>query len=572
MNENRTEDHPSIPADLRILFVDDNDADVGLEWRQLQDEGLVFDWRAVRDEAGLESELAHFKPHVVLCDYSLPGFSGHEALKIVRERSSRTPFIFISGTIGEERAVECLREGAIDYVLKDNPRRLGSAVRRAIAEARQREVYEERIRHLANFDPLTALPNRTLLRDRLEQALVHAAHTTTRVAVVVLDLDGFHRLNEGFGSAWSDEVLRQVAARLAKGAKPGHTIARTGGDEFIALLPDLSEADQAMRFVYRLLGAVKEPVNLGSGVLTMTASAGVAFFPNDGRTAEALLQAATAAMHQAKREHRGGYRFAGSPEAMRASLRRVMIESALRQALPREEMTLAYQLQYDLPTGKPCGVEALMRWRSGETHHAPSVFIPVAEETGQIRELGLWALHAACAQALPWTRSTGMPLVLGVNVAASQIHDRTFVPNLRSILHASGFPPDRLELEMTETALMSGDDVQGSIDALRDFGVGIAIDDFGTGYSSLAYLSRLPIARLKIDAGFVHRMTRDPRDAKLAQSIVSLGHGLGIKVIAEGVENEEQLEMLRRMECDQVQGFHLSLPETAKQTGSRLAR
>jgi len=557
-----------MPSDLRILFVDDNNADIGLEWRQLQGEGLVFEWHAARDRAGLEAELEHFKPHVVLCDYSIPGFSGREALRIVRERAPGTPFIFISGTIGEERAVECLREGATDYVLKDNPHRLGSAVRRAIAEVREREAYEARIRHLANFDALTELPNRTLLRDRLEQAIVHASRTRTRVAVVVLDLDGFHRLNEAIGTTASDDVLRRIAAHLVAGAKAGDTIARTGGDEFIALLPDLGESDQATRYVYRLLAAVKEPLAMRYGVLSMTASAGVAFFPNDGGgNGESLLQAATAAMHQAKREHRGGFRFAGSPESMRESLQRVLIESALRQALHRKETTLAYQMQYEVATGEPCGIEALMRWRSGTTDHAPCDFIPVAEESGQIRDLGLWALHEACTHARSW------PLTLGVNVSAAQLNDRTFIPNLRSILRGSAFPAEQLELEITETTLMkSGDDVLAAIEALRELGVGIAIDDFGTGYSSLAYLSRLPIARLKIDAGFVHRMAKDPRDAKLAHAIVSLGHGLGIKVIAEGVENAEQLEMLRRMECDQVQGFYLSRPETPEQTGNRLAR
>jgi EAL domain-containing protein (putative c-di-GMP-specific phosphodiesterase class I) len=197
----------------------------------------------------------------------------------------------------------------------------------------------------------------------------------------------------------------------------------------------------------------------------------------------------------------------------------------------------------------------------------------VAEETGLIRELGFWTLHEACARSLEWTRSPGTPLMVGVNVSAAQLHDRSFIPNLRSILRATAFPPQQLELEITETALMkSSDDVLAGVDALRDLGVGIAIDDFGTGYSSLAYLSRLPIARLKIDAGFVHRMGKDPRDAKLAQSIVSLGHGLEIKVIAEGVEDGEQLETLRRMECDQVQGFHLSPPEPAEQVASRLGR
>jgi len=561
-----------MPEELRILFVDDNGGDIELEWRQLEAEGLVFEWRAAANEAQLREALGRFDPHVVLCDYSIPGFSGREALQVVRQMSPDTPFIFVSGTIGEERAVECLRDGAVDYVLKENPRRLAPAVRRAIAEVRERRAYEARIRHLANFDALTGLPNRTLLLDRLAQAIVHDTRTDRRVAVIVLDLDGFHRLNVGLGTGAGDRVLRQVATRLGTGIQPGDTVARTGGNEFIALVSDLDPADAATRFVYRMLTAVREPVRIGHHVVTSTASAGVAFFPADGGSAEDLLQAATAAMHRAKRERRGEFVFAGgAPEAMRESLQRVMVESALRQALKRSEIRLAYQLQFDLATGRPCGIEALMRWRSGNTEHPPSMFIPVAEETGQIRELGLWALREACSRARVWLPSDRSAFTLGVNMSAVQVNDRTFIPNLRSILRATGFPPANLEVEITETSLMQNSaEVHASIEALRELGIGIAIDDFGTGYSSLAYLSRLPIGRLKIDAGFVHRMEKDPRDAKLAQSIVSLGHALGLKVIAEGVETAGQLEMLRVMECDQVQGFLVGEPEAAPAIAARL--
>ena len=560
-----------VQSDLRILFVDDNRGDIELEWRQLEADGLAFDWRAAANEAQLREHLRRFEPHIVLCDYSIPGFSGHAALQVVREISPATPFIFVSGTIGEERAVECLREGAVDYVLKENPRRLASAVRRAIAEVHERNAYEARIRYLANFDALTGLPNRTLLRDRLEQAIVHDARTERRVAVVVLDLDGFHRLNEGFGSRTGDEILKQVATRLGTGLQEGDTVARTGGNEFIALVSDLDPADAATRFVCRLLAAVKEPIQIGQRIVTMTATAGIAFFPADGGNADDLLQAATAAMHRGKRERRGEFVFAGSPEAMRESLQRVLVESALLQALKRSEVRLAYQLQFDLRTGKPCGIEALMRWRSGSTEHPPSTFIRVAEETGHIRELGLWALREACSRARVWLPAERSPFTLGVNVSAMQINDRTFIPSLRSILRATGFPPSNLEVEITETSLMENSvEVHAAIEALRELGIGIAIDDFGTGYSSLAYLSRLPIGRLKIDGGFVHRMEKDPRDAKLAQSIVSLGHALGLKVIAEGVETAGQLDRLRAMECDQGQGFFLGEPESAPAIAARL--
>jgi diguanylate cyclase (GGDEF)-like protein len=556
---------------LRILFVDDSDADIELARHELKRDGLEFEWRAARDEPGLRRELDGFKPHVIVCDYSIPGFSGRGALEIVRHTTPELPFIFLSGTIGEERAVECLREGAIDYVLKDSPRRLGPAVRRALAEVAERSAYDARLRHLANYDALTGLPNRSLLRDRLEQAIAHGLRTERATAVVVFNIDSFHRVNDAFGSIAGDTLLSQVASRIGPVARAGDTLARTGGDEFIAVLTDLERPGDATQSVFRLLEAVKEPLTIGHRNISVTASAGVAFHPTDGGNVESLLQSATAAMHRAKIEQRGAFLFAGSPDTMRQSLQRVMIESALNSAVRQKELRLVYQLQYDLATGQPCGMEALMRWGVDEVGPSPNVFIPVAEESGQIRELGMWALREACTQALSWIRTLDSPLVLGVNVSPVQLNEKAFVANLRAILRSTGFPPGRLEVELTESAVMkSSHDVLTAIEGLRELGIGIAIDDFGTGYSSLAYLSRLPIGRLKIDAGFIQRMSKDPRDAKIAQSIVTLGHGLGIKVIAEGVETEEQLQMLRRMECDQAQGFLLCRPVAPGRIGDLL--
>jgi diguanylate cyclase (GGDEF)-like protein len=546
---------------LRILFVEDNDIDVELEQRQLAREGLTFDWCVTRDEKGLREALRDFAPHIVLCDYSIPGFSGRQALSIVRSASPQTPFIFVSGTIGEETAVECLREGALDYVLKDNPRRLASAVRRALAETDERNAYEERIRHLANFDPLSGLPNRTLLRDRIDQAIVHDRRTETGIAVIVINLDGFRRVNAAFGNAAGDDVLRTTAKRLAAALRPGDTLARSGGDEFTALVSELARPEDATPVVQALLEAARAPHEIGPRMFSMTATGGIASFPADGKDAETLLAAAHAAMHEAKSDRRGEFLPARSSDAMRQSLRRVMIESNLVHALKREELKLVYQLQYDLATRHASGMESLMRW--GSRAESPGSFIPVAEETGRIRELGLWALREACTSGLAWAHRG---LTLGVNVSPLQLLDKTFVATLECVLAETGFPARSLEIEVTESALMRGDGgVLEMLHALRATGVGIAIDDFGTGYSSLAYLSRLPIGKLKIDAGFVQRMAADERDAKIVQSIISLGHGLGLKVIAEGVETEAQLEMLRGMACDQVQGFLFSPPVAAEE-------
>jgi diguanylate cyclase (GGDEF)-like protein len=556
---------------MRILFVDDNRDDIELERRELGRDGLAFEWRTAASEKELRRQLAEFQPHIVLCDYSMPGFSGRAALGIVKEQSPLTPLIFVSGTIGEETAVECLREGAIDYVLKHNPRRLAPAVRRALADVEERRDYEERIRHLANFDALTELPNRALLRDRMEQALVHAERTERIVAVLAINLDGFRRVIQGFGHEAGDMVLREIAARLQAGVRAGDTVSRSGNDEFIVLISDLARPEDVNPFIWRLLEAVRTPLQLGQRPVSLTATAGVALFPADGRAAEVLLRGAVSAMHRAKAQRRGGFMFAASDDVMRESLHRLMMETGLHHAVQRGELRLQYQPQFNLADATPCGVEALVRWGNAGDPVPPGVFIPIAEETGLIRQMGRWILRKAFSQALPWIHGDGSSLILGVNVSALQLHDEGFLFNLRTALHEAGFPPTCLEIELTETAIMKGDeDVLPVLEGLRAMGVRIAIDDFGTGYSSLSYLSRLPIERLKIDASFVRRMAEDPRDAKIAQSIVSLGHALDLKVIAEGVETTQQLEMLRKMECDQVQGYLLGAPMAPEEIPAKL--
>ena len=561
----------AVASDLRILFVEDQPDDIELARRQLAREGLQFEWRAVGSEDDLRRGLEQFHPHVVLCDYSIPGFSGRDALRIVKEVSPLTPFIFLSGTIGEETAVDCLREGATDYVLKGNPRRLGVAVRRALDDVEERHRYEERIRHLANFDALTGLPNRVLIGDRTAQALIHAERTQGQVALMILNIDGFRLVNDGIGHAAGDAMLKEIAQRLERCVRTGDTVARTGGDEFTALLADL-RAEDVHVFVTRVLEAVKEPLAIDGQSLCMTASAGVALYPNDGRDSETLVRAATTAMHRAKAQERGAFLFS-SPQAMREALERITMETGITQAQQRHELRLAFQVQHDLETGRACGVEALMRWNDGERAVPPGVFIRIAEEIGAIRTMGQWALREACLLARPWILAADPPIVLGVNVSPLQLQEAGFVEMVGKTLAETQFPAGALELEITESALMGvAKDALDVITGLKRLGVRVAIDDFGTGFSSLSYLSRLAIDRLKIDASFVRRMVNDWRDAAIARSIVSLGHGLGLRVIAEGVETREQLIMLRRMGCDEVQGYLHAPPLAPEEVPALLKR
>ena len=549
-----------IPEGLRILFIEDQPDDVELERRQLERDGLVFEWRAVSSDIAMRREIDEFRPHVVLCDYSIPGFSGRQALGIAHEIAPSIPFIFVSGTIGEETAVACLRDGATDYVLKDNPQRLGAAVRRALSEVEERKAYEARIQYLANYDALTDLPNRTLIADRVGQALIHARRTGRHLALLTVNIDHFRLVNEGFGHAAGDAVLKEMAARVHASVREGDTVARTGVDEFTALVSDLERPEDVHPFARKILDALKFPHTAGNQEIRITASAGAAVFPHDGEDAETLLRNASAAMHRAKALERGAFQFA-SQDTMREAVEQIMIETELSLALQHGELRLEYQLQYDLRDDRACGAEALMRWpRADGTSVPPATFIPVAEETGLIHAAGLWALEEACTTALPWVRANDK-FVLSVNVSIIQLKDAGFVEAVARILEATQFPVKCLELEVTESALMStAASGPEAIARLKALGLKIAMDDFGTGYSSLSYLSRLPIDRLKIDASFVSRITTDPRDAGIAQSIVSLGHGLGLKVIAEGVETREQLAALRQMGCDQAQGFLLARP------------
>jgi len=669
---------------VRVLFVEDQPDDVELIRRRLQRDLLAVEGRTVTTESGLREALAECLPDVVLCDYTIPGFSGRQALNIVRAQAPFVPFIFVSGTIGEETAVECLREGATDYLLKGNLSRLAAAVRRAIAEAaerahvreveqarahlaeileatsdlvtmadlerkvtfineagcrllgvtreqalhrpvddfyaswarelvrheaipsalrhgtwqgetavmartgeeiplsqvlvahtgpdgkarffstiardiRERKAYEARLRHLANFDALTGLPNRSLFGDRTAQSLVHARRTRSCLAVVAIGLDGFKRINEAFGHPAGDQVLREAAARLLAGVREGDTAARVGADEFAVLLSDLARPEDVYPVVRTLLDALALPQPAGGEELRVTASAGAAIFPADGEDFETLANNAGAAMRQAKSVERGNFQYYAAA-ITDGTLARLKIETGLRAALRDGDLVLHYQPQYELQSGRMAGAEALMRWLGADGKPiGPAQFIPVAEETGLIRSLGEWALAEACHTALEWTRAPGPPLTLAVNVSPLQLHGEGIAAVVERVLRTSGFPAGQLELEITESALMS--DQAGALEALarlKALGVKIAIDDFGTGYSSLSYLSRLPIDRLKVDQSFVRRMIIDPRDAAIVRAVILLGHGLGLTVLAEGVETAEQLRILQEMGCDQAQGFFLS--------------
>jgi len=545
--------------DVRILFVEDNPLDVELVRLQLERDGLHFDWRVASSESALRAALREFEPDLVLCDFAMPGYNGRDAIHLIHRMDARLPVLMLSGSINEDVAVECLKSGAADCLAKQALARVAPAVRRALNEVIARKKYEARLQRMSNFDKLTGLPNAAQLSRRTELAIEQAQGLNRRIAVIVLDIDGFGLLDSGFGRAASNAVLKAVGSKLRSIVSTKATVARIGNDEFAVLLPNVRNQNDVQATVRKLLDAISAPRLIDGQELRITASAGVASYPNDAHNAEELITNANAALRIAKKRSHDNFE-QHSQDTSRFAVARLQIEAGLRKALESGGgLELYYQPQYDVRTHAMHGVEALMRWTlpNGKSV-SPAQFIPVAEETGLIVPLGEWALRQACVTALEWRRAGGTPLTLGVNVSMAQLQG-DFYTTVVKALDSTGFPAGLLEFELTETTLVSDMDRARLVcSRLKELGCRVAIDDFGTGYSSLSYLSRLPVDRLKIDRSFVHGMATDRHSTTIVSAVISLGHSLGMDVLAEGVETEPELSSLAAMGCDQAQGFIFS--------------
>ncbi|WP_052101426.1 EAL domain-containing protein [Novilysobacter arseniciresistens] len=420
---------------------------------------------------------------------------------------------------------------------------------------------EQELRYLANYDTLTNLPNRALLAERLGRAVVRARTAGSRIAVLFLDLDRFKDINDSFGHATGDRILRAAAQRLQQIVGSGHTVARLSGDEFTVVLENLDSADHAERVARALIEAFQTPLDIDGGHdLVVSPSIGISLFPDHAETPADLLKHADTAMYQAKAIGRRAFmRYADS---MDVEVReRSTISAALRKVLDRDELALAFQPRLSLSQDRIVSVEALLRWHSPEHGTIPPArFIPVAEETGMILEIGEWALREACGTLAQW-RAAGLELGISVNVSSLQLLRGDLPSLVARVLADTGLPPGLLELELTETVIMANaGETAATLQALRAIGVKLAIDDFGTGYSSLSYLKRLPINTLKIDKDFVDDLCHDPDDAAITSTIITMGHSLGLTVVAEGVEDTGQLGFLRRHGCDEIQGYWLARP------------
>ena len=704
---------------LRVLIVEDSADDAALLLRELKRAGYQAQHERVDTLQALQSALARQSWDVIFADFSMPKFSGTQALAAVRERGLDVPFIFVSGTIGEDTAVAAMKAGAQDYIMKDNLKRLMPAVERELREADVRrgraraeqelallrataqaaadapevtaalraalerigpavgaiagcawvvsddharleagavwhgalgqvqlpfagdrytcgrgegragrvwaegqmvwepaaaaaedalsalalpvagddglsavlELYfaagvapderaqqllrsvaaqlgpivlqkrsDERLQYLTQHDALTHLPNRALLYERLKQAIYDATRDGRLVALLLLDLDHFKRINDSLGHAAGDECVRLIAARLAHTIRRGDTVARLGSDEFAVVLAHLAQLDDVARITRKISDAVSQPVTLAGRELFLTSSVGIALYPFDGKHPDALLKNAESAMYRAK-DQRNSHQFY-APDMGVQSRERLTLDTGLRRALEREEFVVHYQPLVELNSGRIVGVEALVRWQNPHGGViGPAQFIAAAEENGLIVPLGEWVLRQVCLQQRAW-RAAGLPaLRIGVNLSPRQLLHPGLTRRVLKILADTGVEPSAIDLEITEGVLLNNTDAGSAV--LRELaaaGLQCSIDDFGTGYSSLSYIKHLPVDRLKIDQSFVRDVGIDKDNAAIVTAVITLARSLGMEVVAEGVENDDQVEFLRRHECDLAQGFAFGRP------------
>ena len=437
----------------------------------------------------------------------------------------------------------------------------------------KQKLIEANISRLARFDPLTGLYNRTAFFERLNHALAVARRHDRAIALLFVDLDRFKDVNDAFGHVSGDEVLKVMASRLTKVIRDTDTIARLGGDEFIVLAEDVANQVDVNEFGLRLLEALSEPFMLHGQECRLGASIGAAMFPTDGEDAAIMLKNADVAMYRAKESGGNSLAFVSEVGA-RPATERMILGAGLRRALDGNQLLLLYQPKVSIRTGALTGVEALVRWQHPERGLVlPEAFIPLAEDSGLIRQIARWVLHQACAQACQWRTEGASPIRVAVNLSARQFIDGGLVIEVAHALAQTELPPDLLELEITESMMMAHPErAAETLLEIQAMGVHISIDDFGTGYSSLARLKKFPIESVKIDRSFIADVAVDPDDAAIVSAVIAMAHNLRLKVVAEGVETLEQIRFLRERNCDEVQGYLISRPISPQQVSEFVSR
>lgn len=557
-----------------ILLVEDNPGDVRLVEELLRAAwvvpGSINHVSSVEDAIG---RVAEDVPACILLDLSLPDAHGLGTLERVRDAHPSVPIVVLTGTDDEAQAVQAVQEGAQDYLIKGQVD--GHLLGRAIRYAIERKFAEVQLSHQALHDPLTGLANRALLMERLAQALARTERRPSSVAVLFLDIDRFKTINDNFGHEVGDSVLACIGDRLRKALRPEDMASRFGGDEFVVLCEDLEDDRHVVTIAERIGRSISEPISLEAGEVVVTTSIGIAAARGIGDRPEVLLRDADAAVYRAK--ERGRDRFEFFDQRMRARLlRRSRRESELRHAIDAGELRLYYQplvVVDDLRVGR---VEALVRWEHPRLGLLlPREFIPVAEETGFIVDLGSWVLREACCQTVRWEHASPdqRSISIAVNVSPLQLDHPDFEDTVWQVLEETGVEPKNLWFEITETAFMDpARPVLEMLGRLRERGIHLAIDDFGTGFSSLSHLRQFRIDELKVDQTFVQGLERDAGDSSIVAAVVNLAHNLGLSAVAEGVETAEQSRRVQLVGCDLAQGFYFAAPEPASLKGTATRR
>jgi diguanylate cyclase (GGDEF)-like protein len=496
---------------------------------------------------------------VVLLDLHLPDASGAECVDRIQRADPLVPIVVLSGRADDDFALDILNRGVQDYLVKWEGD--GRIILRSIRYAIERKRSDVKLNYLARYDSLTGVPNRQYLRDHLEAATARAQRARQKMALLFLDLDRFKIVNDTLGHELGDELLRVVVRRLRNSVREGDLLARLGGDEFAVLLENVDGPLELEAIAAAIVGRFQEPFDLAGRQVSVTASIGVTFYPDDAAEPVALLNNADIAMYQAKEEGRNNFKFF-APSMHEEMLAYHRLQTDLKTALAEQQFELKYQPQFGLADHRIHAVEALLRWNHPTRGLVrPDEFISVAEESGYVVPIGIWAINQVCEQLKQW-ESAGVPVPrVAINVAAVHFRQPGFHAEIRGVLESQGINPDLIELELTERSLMEDTvSTRKCLHALRDIGVRVAIDDFGTGYSCLSYLRRFPLRVLKIDRSFVSDLATSVDAQAICAAILSIAHSLSLDVVAEGIESEQQLAFLTKHGCHFGQGYYFGRP------------
>ncbi|QDX80202.1 hypothetical protein B9N43_02350 [Denitratisoma sp. DHT3] len=502
---------------------------------------------------------------VILLDLELPDVGGLDTLVKMHALAPDIPIVVLSQIEDESLAVRAVRIGAQDFLVKSHIS--GPLLTRSLRYALERRRLEEHLYRLAHHDVLTGLPNRKLFYDRFGRALAQARRYQKPLALMLLDLNGFKGINDNFGHHVGDELLKQVAERLSSVLRATDCVARLGGDEFIVCTGELADIQSTAHVAQKMLDVLDVPLVIGSTTFNVSASVGIALYPEDGENMEVLVRNADAAMYQAKRQDGAGSRFSFySRQLDAANQQRRELHELLRKAFDEGCFVVNYQPQVDLHSGRTIGVEALLRWHddSGAAVMGPDQFIPAMEESGLILEVGEWVLQTACQQAAKWMREAERPLKVAVNLSVRQFRDPHLAARVSRALETFGLPGKWLELEFTEEALQDDEQLaQETLQQLNRLGVRLALDNYLGRFLSLRDLKRFPIHSIKLDRTIIRGMTESPEDAAIAQAVISVAHVFKMKGVAEGVETRDQADLLRQQACDDAQGYMFAKPLSA---------